>query len=132
MTLFRTAAAAAAAILAVSATAAFAHPHLLSSLPADGSTVAPTGRLVLHFSEVLEPKFTGVDVSSSMTMTMGGKEVTHDMALEDVTSAVDPKDKKTLIVTLKTPLKMGHYKVNWHAVSTDTHRLTGTYAFSVK
>jgi methionine-rich copper-binding protein CopC len=131
MTLFRTVAAT-AAILAMSATAALAHPHLLSSTPADGATVASTGTLVLHFSETLEPKFTGATVSSPMTMTMNGKPMTHDMDVDGVTSAVDPKDKKSLIVTVKAPLKAGSYKVAWHAVSTDTHRLTGTYAFTVK
>jgi methionine-rich copper-binding protein CopC len=130
-TLFRTAGLA-AAVLALSATTALAHPHLLSSVPAAKATVAPTKTLVLHFSETLEPKFTGADVSSTMTMTMDGKPMTHEMKLDGVTSAVDPKDKKSLIVTAKAPLAAGDYKVAWHAVSTDTHRLTGTYSFTVK
>ena len=129
--LFRTAATA-AAFLTLSATAALAHPHLLSSTPASGATVAPTGTLVLHFSEALEPKFSGVNVSAKMTMVANGASMTHEMDVPGVTSAVDPKDKKSLIVTVKAPLKSGVYTVAWHAVSTDTHRLTGTYAFTVK
>jgi methionine-rich copper-binding protein CopC len=131
MSLFRIAALSAAA-LALSATAALAHPHLLSSTPADKAIVAPTKTLVLHFSEVLEPKFTGADVSSSMTMVADGKPMTHEMKLDGVSSAINPKDKKTLILTLKAPLTAGKYTVAWHAVSTDTHRLTGTYTFTVK
>ena len=121
-----------AAVLTLSATAALAHPHLLSSTPANKATVAPTKTLVLHFSETLEPKFTGADVSSSRSMVVDGKPMTHEMKLDGVTSAIDPKDKKTLILTLKEPLKAGGYTVAWHAVSTDTHRLTGTYGFTVK
>jgi methionine-rich copper-binding protein CopC len=34
-------------------------------------------------------------------------------------------------VTLK-PLSAGIYKVNWRAVSTDTHKTEGNFAFSVK
>jgi methionine-rich copper-binding protein CopC len=120
------------ATLALSATAALAHPHLLSSVPAASATVAPTKTLVLHFSEALEPKFTGADVNSSMTMVEDGKQMTHEMKVDGVSSAIDSKDKKTLILTLKAPLKAGAYTVAWHAVSTDTHRLTGTYAFTVK
>lgn len=130
-TLFRTAAVA-AALMTLSATAALAHPHLVSSTPASSATVASTGTLVLHFSEALEPKFSGVTISSKMTMTVNGAPMTHDMEVSGVTSALDPKDKKTLIVTLKSPLQPGAYTVAWHAVSTDTHRLTGTYAFKVK
>lgn len=129
--LFRTAAIA-ATFLTLSATAALAHPHLLSSTPASGATVASTGVLVLHFSETLEPKFTGATVSSKMTMMVSGASTTQDMDVTGVTSAVDPKDKKSLILTVKAPLKAGAYTVAWHAVSTDTHRLTGTYAFTVK
>jgi methionine-rich copper-binding protein CopC len=129
--LFRTVALA-AATLTLSATAALAHPHLLSSAPAAKATVAPTSTLVLHFSETLEPKFSGADVSSSMTMTVDGKPMTHEMKIGGATSAVDPKDKKSVIVTLKSPLLAGAYTVAWHAVSTDTHRLTGTYSFTVK
>jgi methionine-rich copper-binding protein CopC len=129
--LFRTTAVA-AAFLTLSATAALAHPHLLSSTPASGATVASTGTLVLHFSEALEPKFSGVTVSSKMTMVVNGAPMTHDMDVAGVSSAIDPKDKKSLIVTVKAPLKAGAYTVAWHAVSTDTHRLTGTYAFTVK
>ena len=129
MTFFRTATAT-AVVLALSATAAMAHPKLVSSTPAADSTVAATAKLELHFSETLMPKLTGADISSSM-MAMGGKMESHVMKMEGK-SALDPKDKKTLIVTLSAPLPAGTYKVDWHAVSTDTHRLTGNYSFTVK
>ena len=31
-----------------------------------------------------------------------------------------------------TQLAPGDYNVEWHAVSADTHRVTGSYSFSVK
>jgi methionine-rich copper-binding protein CopC len=40
-------------------------------------------------------------------------------------------DKKTLIVTPAAPLTAGAYKVEWHAVSVDTHKSEGAYAFKV-
>jgi len=40
-------------------------------------------------------------------------------------------DKKTLIVTPEAPLTTGQYKVEWHAVSVDTHKSEGAYQFKV-
>ena len=40
-------------------------------------------------------------------------------------------DKKTLIVTPTVPLSAGEYKVEWHAVSVDTHKSEGAYQFKV-
>jgi copper resistance protein C len=36
----------------------------------------------------------------------------------------------TLRISLK-PLNAGIYKVNWRAVSTDTHRIEGSFTFGV-
>ncbi|MET0238531.1 MAG: copper resistance protein CopC, partial [Sphingobium sp.] len=41
-------------------------------------------------------------------------------------------DGKTLTVTLPRALPVGTYKLDWHAVTADTHRIEGSYAFSVK
>jgi hypothetical protein len=43
----------------------------------------------------------------------------------------DPNDKKVLIVTPAVPMVPGTYKVEWHAVSVDTHKSEGTYRFQV-
>jgi methionine-rich copper-binding protein CopC len=39
--------------------------------------------------------------------------------------------KKQLVVPVNQPLPPGDYKVEWHAVSDDTHRVTGSCSFSV-
>jgi methionine-rich copper-binding protein CopC len=46
-------------------------------------------------------------------------------------ATVDPANKKQLVVPLKEQLPPGEYKVEWHAVSDDTHRVKGNYTFSV-
>jgi copper resistance protein C len=43
----------------------------------------------------------------------------------------DPADRKQLVVPLPSPLIAGRYKVAWHAVSEDTHRVKGEYSFEV-
>jgi methionine-rich copper-binding protein CopC len=42
------------------------------------------------------------------------------------------KDKMGLVATPTEPLSAGVYKVNWHAVTADTHRVTGAYTFTVR
>jgi hypothetical protein len=41
-------------------------------------------------------------------------------------------DGMGLILTPPAPLAPGVYRVNWRAVSIDTHRLDGSYAFRVR
>jgi methionine-rich copper-binding protein CopC len=124
-------AAVAAALLALSAAPALAHPKLVSSMPAAKATVGPTAKIELHFSEPLEAKFSGADLTET-SMMMNGQMMAHVMKIGGVAAALDPADHKTLILSLKKPLAPGAYKVSWHAVSTDTHRLTGAYAFTVR
>jgi len=121
----------AASILGLTAAQALAHAELLSSTPAADSTVAAPSRIVLKFGEALEGKLSGGDITSTRMM-MAGKMVAHVMKIDGVKAALDPADRKTLILTLEAPLGTGTYKVNWHAVSTDTHRETGSFTFSVK
>ena len=100
---------------------ALAHPKLLKATPAANATVKAPARIELHFSETLEPKF------STATLTMpehGGMSVT-------VAAAVDPKDRKTLVVTPKGPLMAGAYAVNWAVTSTDTHKVNGVHSFKI-
>ncbi|MEI7932732.1 MAG: copper homeostasis periplasmic binding protein CopC, partial [Alphaproteobacteria bacterium] len=121
----------AAAVLALSVSQAFAHAELVSSTPAANATVAAPTRIVMHFGEALEGKLSGGEITSAQMM-MAGKMVTHVMKIEGVKASLDPADHKTLILTLDAPLGAGTYKVAWHAVSTDTHRETGTFTFTVR
>jgi methionine-rich copper-binding protein CopC len=46
-------------------------------------------------------------------------------------AATDPANKKLLVVPVNEQLPPGDYKVEWHAVSDDTHRVKGSFSFSV-
>jgi methionine-rich copper-binding protein CopC len=118
-------------LLSLSAAQAFAHAALVSSVPAASATVAPPAGIELHFSEGLVEKFSGAEVSSTRMM-MGDKMMDHVIKIDGVTTALDPADKKAMIVTLKSPLAAGTYKLAWHAVAGDTHRSQGSYSFTVK
>lgn len=41
-------------------------------------------------------------------------------------------DPRTMVITPKTPLVPGSYRVDWRAVSSDTHPVTGAVNFKVK
>jgi copper resistance protein C len=102
--------------------AALAHSHLTKSVPAAGATVAAgPSEVRLQFNEAVEPRFSKISVEPK-----GGKPI----ALEPPTS--DPADKTTLIVKFAEPLQAGSYKVNWQAVSADTHKVKGTFTFEVR
>jgi len=96
---------------------AHAHAHLLSAVPAENAKATPApSMLTLNFSEELNLKFTSVEV------------VGPDKAKVEITSeALAPKDEKVLIVTLKAPLPVGKYTVNWKAFSQDGHKTNGSY-----
>jgi len=101
------------------ATSVFAHAHLKSETPTADSTVTAPKDLHLVFSEAVEAKFTTVSI------TADGAAV----AVKSIETA--PSDQKTLIVTPEKPLAAGKYKVEWHAVSVDTHKSDGNYGFTV-
>jgi methionine-rich copper-binding protein CopC len=111
------------AVLAISAvtTSANAHPKLISASPAaDVSSKVSPKEIKLNFSEGVIAKFSGIELKDET-----GKAIATGVA------ATDPKDRTQLIVPLPAPLMAGHYKVTWHAVSEDTHRVKGEYSFGV-
>lgn len=103
---------------------AAAHAHLESQLPAADSTVSSPKELHLQFSEGVEEKFTKISITS---VAPSGKNMVEPVP----TVATDPADKKLLIVTPAAPLAAGEYKIEWHAVSVDTHKSEGSYRFNV-
>lgn len=111
-----------ASAFAALAGVAFAHPDFVSGNPAPNAAVesAPS-ELRLTFTEPLFVNFSGVKLTDAR-----GKPVKVGKA------RLAPGDNKVLIVPLTTPLGPGSYKVNWHAVSGDTHRITGSYRFTVR
>ena len=100
--------------------AAHAHPELQSAEPAAGGTTASPQQIKITFNENVMAQFSGVEVKDK-----AGKMITTGKA------TVDPANKKQLVVPLKEQLPPGEYKVEWHAVSDDTHRVKGNYTFSV-
>lgn len=102
------------------ASSVFAHAHLKGSNPAADSSVVAPNELRLMFSEGVEAAFTQVTISKD------------GAPLEVKSLATEGADKKTLVVTpAATPLRAGEYKVEWHAVSVDTHKSEGSYSFKV-
>jgi copper resistance protein C len=106
--------------LTVSASLAFAHSRPLTMDPAADSTTAPPSKVVMHFSEDLEPKFSSITVSNAT-----GKVVNKDA------SAVGANDAKLMTVALPS-LPAGVYTVDWISVAVDSHRMQGSYKFTVK
>ncbi|MFW6753977.1 copper homeostasis periplasmic binding protein CopC [Pseudomonas glycinae] len=107
-------------------TLAQAHPKLLSSTPAEGADGAAPGKIELRFSEDLLTQFSG----AKLVMTEMPGMAHSPMPMKAKVSA--GSDPKTMLVTPLTPLPAGTYKVEWRAVSSDTHPITGNVTFKVK
>jgi copper resistance protein C len=100
--------------------AAYAHPKMQSAEPAAGEATASPKQIKITFNENVIAQFSGVEVKDQ-----------GDKVIPTGKAAVDPANKKQLVVPVNEPLPPGVYKVEWHAVSDDTHRVKGSYSFSV-
>ena len=94
---------------------AWAHAHLTSSDPAANTSIKSPSLIKLVFSESLEPAFSGASLSDAT-----GKAI-------PVSAAVGA----TTITLMPLVLKPGSYKVTWHSVGHDTHRVSGSFTFKV-
>ncbi|WP_282348424.1 copper homeostasis periplasmic binding protein CopC [Pseudomonas sp. PS01301] len=103
-----------------------AHPKLLSSTPAEGESGPAPAKIELHFSENLVTQFSG----AKLVMTEMPGMSHSPMAVK--ASVAGSSDPKTMILTPASPLSAGTYKVEWRAVSSDTHPITGSVTFKVK
>ena len=112
---------AASLAFALAATQAFAHAQLEKATPAVGGTVASAHQIQLEFSEGVEPRFSGVTLTSA-----GGGSVPLGRAKTEADNA------SVLVVPIDKPLSPGVYTVRWHAVSVDTHHTQGDFQFTVK
>jgi methionine-rich copper-binding protein CopC len=110
--------AALAALTLLAASQAQAHAKLTAEEPAANATVAAPARLVLRFSEKLDPKFSG------LALSRGGAPVAAKVAVGS--------DGDSLVAAPAKPLTPGVYRVDWHSVAVDAHRLTGSYSFTVR
>lgn len=117
----------AAMVALVAATPAAAHAKLVSATPAPNSIVAAPATLQLSFSESLVASFSGVELEM---IDMPGMKMASPMKMP-VTTALSA-DGKTMVVKTSRPLPRGAYKLDWHAVSADSHRVEGSFTFKVK
>ncbi len=105
-----------------------AHAKLVASTPAANATVARPTKIDLRFNEAV----IGSTVSVQLAMTgMPGMAKHAPMPITGFTSQLG-KDRKSLTLLLRRPLAAGTYRVNWAAAGADTHRLTGTFNFTVR
>lgn len=104
--------------LGVAVSPASAHSRLLSSSPADGSTVpASPGEIVLTFNEDINPQFVTVRVTDGE----GGDVVDAEA------SVAGPR----VTVPVSQPVAAGSYKITYRVVSADSHPISGSTAFTV-
>lgn len=106
---------------------ALAHPKVTAASPAAGATVASPAEISLTMSEPLVAKLSG----ATLVMTGMPGMADHPPMPMAVRASVSP-DGKTLLLKPAKKLAAGTYKVEWYAVSGDTHRVTGVHEFSVK
>ena len=105
-----------------------AHARLVSSTPAANAIVTRPTKIDLRFNEAV----IGSTVSVQLAMTgMPGMADHAPMPITGFTSQLG-KDRKSLTLMLRRPLAGGTYRVNWAAAGADTHRLTGTFNFTVR
>lgn len=109
----------AAAIVGLGFGVAEAHPRLLTTDPAPKAHVAAPTEVRLGYSETLIGKFSRITLMDSR-----GHAV-------KVGATVVARDGKQLVAPIRGKLSPGNYMVMWKAVSTDTHRVQGSYAFTV-
>lgn len=104
-------------LLIVSAPVAHAHASLSNASPSSGAALsAAPEEVTLTFTDTLEAAFSNLTVTdaSGVIVSQGKAQVSGNV----------------MRVSLK-PLSAGIYKVNWRAVSTDTHKTDGNFTFSV-
>lgn len=120
-------AAAIAALVAI-ASPAIAHPRLVSSTPAAQAAVNNVTQVALVFSERLMPQMSGIDLAMT---GMPGMAQHAPMKITGFKTSV-AEDGKTLVAAFPKPLPAGTYRLDWHAVSADTHRIAGNLTFTVR
>jgi methionine-rich copper-binding protein CopC len=96
-------------------TPAWAHAKLKSSDPAANASVKSPSLIRLVFSETLEPAFSGAELRDAAGKTM----------------PVSRSVGGATITLMPLGLRPGDYKVNWHSVGHDTHRVSGSFGFKV-
>lgn len=109
------------AMTVLGATAVTAHPKLQTSVPArDAKLSAAPKEIRMRFSEGLVANFSGAELKDAK-----GKTIPTGKA------ALVSGSNKQLVVPITAKLAPGNYTVAWHAVSVDTHHVSGSYGFKI-
>ena len=110
----------AAGLLALMPPGAAAHAFLDHASPRVGSTVhSAPGEVKVWFTEELEPAF-----STLRVLDKDGRQIDRR------DKKIDPRDRTQMSVSLP-PLAPGTYRVQWRALSVDTHVTEGDFTFVV-
>lgn len=105
------------AFLLLAASPAFANAHLIKSSPANGAHVRSPSRILLTFSEALEPAFSG-----ALLLDEEGRNWTGDpVKIDGPVMRFSPGK-----------LPPGAYIVSWHSVGHEGRRLDGRVHFTVR
>ena len=106
-----------AAMLCLLASPALANARLIKSSPANGAKVRSPHRIVLTFSEPLEPAFSGALLLDQDGRNLNGEPV---------------KVSGRLITVTPGKLEPGRYIVSWHSAGHEGKRLEGRVRFTVR
>lgn len=107
---------------------AAAHTQLVASSPAANATAAAPTKIELRFNEAV----IGATARATIAMTgMPGMASHAPMAITGFTAQMG-KDRKSMTLLLRRPLTAGTYQVSWTAAGMDTHRMSGTFSFTVR
>ena len=99
--------------------AGFAHARLVSATPAANGMAMPP-----------RPSSASSSRSGGAKVHQGERDRAGQESHRDGQVSVDPNDSTQLIVPLKAPLPDSNYIVDWQAVSSDGHKVKGSYRFS--
>lgn len=111
----------ATALSLAAAGVAQAHARLITGSPKAGTTVAAPKALTLTYSESIVPSASSVALADAK----GAAVATGPLAL-------DPKNKRVVIVPVTGKLSAGAYKVDWSMKTEDGHTTSGDFRFTVK
>ena len=98
---------------------ASAHARLVSSTPARDAQVASPASMRLTFSERMVPAFSTFEVADSQ-----GRAVPVQVTVSE--------DGLSMTGTPGRRLAAGLHTVTWRIATSDGHRMTGTYTFTVR
>jgi methionine-rich copper-binding protein CopC len=99
-----------------------AHAKLVrSSPPKDGMVASSPSEIRLKFNEAVAAKLSRVDITDAAA---------NKVAVGP--AAADGQDKTELIVPVSDVLPAGKYRVRWHVVSADMHKIEGEFSFEIR